>query len=295
MEVVDTFAAVRAHVRGVVGFVPTLGYVHEGHLSLMGAARATCDTLVASIWVNPLQFDDPADLDAYPRAPGRDVDLCRDAGVDIVFLPTRDVMHPPGFATTVSVAGVGEGMEGAHRPGHFDGVATVVAKLFGGVRPDRAHFGRKDAQQLAVIRAMVRDLSIPVEVVAGSTVREADGLALSSRNVRLAPDDRARATAIPQALFGAADLAEAGAVDTGTLVEAVTDQLVAAGLDPAYVAVADAHTMEPLDRVDREAVLAVACRVGPIRLIDNVLLSAGPVGVTVDRGTRLEGPSLLYG
>ena len=232
-----------------VGLVPTMGALHEGHAALFRAARADCDVVVASLFVNPAQFADPADLAAYPRDPDRDRAFAAEHGVDLLFAPAADDLYPDGFATWVEPAGAAEGLEGAHRPGHFRAVATICLKLFNIVRPDAAFFGRKDAQQLAVIKQLVRDLDLELEIRSVDTVRDDDGLALSSRNARLSPDERARALAIPRAL-ATRDLDRAREI------------LAAAGIEPEYVAVAD------LDG----PTLAVAARVGSTRLIDNVRL-----------------------
>ena len=237
---------------GVVGLVPTMGALHGGHTALFRAARPECDVLVASVFVNPAQFSDGGDLAAYPRELERDAQLAGDEGVDVIFAPAIDEMYPPGFATWVVPEGAAEGLESAHRPGHFRGVATVCLKLFNIVRPQIAWFGRKDAQQVAVLKQLVRDLNVPVEIRAVDTVRDADGLALSSRNARLSADERERAGAIPRAL-ATRDEAQARAV------------LAAAGVEPDYVAVAD------LDG----PTLAIAARVGTTRLIDNVPLGEG--------------------
>jgi pantoate--beta-alanine ligase len=234
---------------GVVGLVPTMGALHEGHTALFRAARADCDVLVASLFVNNAQFNDGADLAAYPRDFERDMVLAEAEGVDVVFAPSTEEMYPPEFATWVVPGGAGEGLEETYRPGHFRGVATVCVKLFNIVRPQVAWFGRKDAQQVAVLKQVVRDLNLPVEIRVVDTVRDADGLALSSRNTRLSPDERSRALAIPRAL---------ATRDAG----AARDVLTEAGLEPDYVEVAD------LDG----PTLAVAARVGPTRLIDNVRL-----------------------
>ena len=249
MKIVRTIGEVRGAVRGAgsVGLVPTMGAFHEGHLSLFAAARAECDTVVVSLFVNPTQFDAAADLERYPRDEERDAALAEGAGVDVLFAPEPEEMYPPGFETWVEVERLGSQLEGEHRPGHFRGVATIVLKLLHIVRPDRVYFGQKDAQQVAVVRRMVRDLSIDVTVRALPTVRDRDGLALSSRNVRLAPADRKRALALPRAL---------ATRDARRARELLDD------LDVDYVAVAD---FEP-------RVLAAAVRVGDVRLIDNVLL-----------------------
>lgn len=234
---------------GSVGLVPTMGALHAGHDALFAAARPDCDVLVASLFVNPAQFSDNGDLAAYPRDFEADAARAEAAGVDVLFAPAADEMYPPGFATWVDPGGVAEELEGEYRPGHFRGVATVCLKLFNIVRPNVAWFGRKDAQQIAVLKQMVRDFDLPVEIRVVETVRDADGLALSSRNTRLSAPDRERALAIPRALA-------TGNVDDARAV------LAAAGIEPDYVAVAD------LDG----PTLAVAARVGGTRLIDNVLL-----------------------
>ncbi len=236
-----------------VGLVPTMGALHAGHLALIRAAREECDLVVATSFVNPAQFGEQADLDAYPRDPDADERAAAEGGVDVLFVPAVGEVYPPGFATWVEPGGAAAGLEGEHRPGHFRGVATVCLKLFNLVRPQRAYFGRKDAQQVAVIKQLVRDLDLELEIRVVPTVRDADGLAISSRNVRLSGDDRRRALAIPRALAtGDPDLARA--------------ELAGAGLDPEYLAVAD------LDG----PTLAVAVLVGSTRLIDNVQLEGDP-------------------
>lgn len=276
---------------GVVGLVPTMGFFHEGHLSLMAAARADSDTVVVSLFVNPLQFHEAADLDRYPTDHDRDAALAEAAGVDILVIPSGDEMYPIEPLTRVRVGLLSEGMEGDHRPGHFDGVATVVAKLFVGLRPDRAFFGRKDAQQLAVIRRMTLDLGLGVHLVGCPLIREEDGLALSSRNVFLG-EHRAAAVGLSSGLFAAADAAEAGETGGAELTAAVRQ--AAQDVEFEYVTLADAGTMQPIEQLDRSAVLALAARVGPVRLIDNIQLSVGPAGVAADRGVRLDRPSVLY-
>jgi pantoate--beta-alanine ligase len=237
---------------GVVGLVPTLGALHEGHGALFSAARAECDVLVASIFVNPAQFDDDRDLDAYPRDFERDLELAEAGGVDVVFAPNDAELYPAGFATWVVPEGAALGLEESHRPGHFRGVATICLKLFNIVRPQLAWFGRKDAQQVAVLKQLVRDLNVPVEIRVVDTVRDPDGLALSSRNERLSAAERARALASPRALATRDP-------DRARIV------LADAGLEPDYVTLAD------LDG----PTLAIAARVGSARLIDNVLIEEG--------------------
>lgn len=292
MKIVGTFAETRELAAGTVGLVPTMGFLHEGHLSLIDAARSECDTVVMSLFVNPLQFDESRDLSRYPRDLDRDEALAEDRGVDVLFAPDLEEMYPTEPLTRVSVAQVTDEMEGAYRPGHFEGVATVVAKLFAGTQAHRAYFGRKDAQQFAVVTRMAADLSIPIEIVSVPIVREDDGLALSSRNVFLSREDRRRALSISTGLMRAADAAEGGlrsARELEGLVEIHFDEV---GID--YVTLADAATALPLEVLDREAFLAVAVRVGVIRLIDNVRFGVTGAAVTADRGVLLEGPSMLY-
>ncbi len=294
MNVLTTFDDVRLHARGSVGLVPTMGYLHEGHLSLVDRSVTDCDTTVVSIFVNPLQFGDNTDLERYPRDLERDVSLAGRAGADLVFAPSIDYMYPTGAATTITVDGVSDHMEGPHRPGHFAGVATVVGKLLAGVQPDRAYFGAKDAQQVAVVTTMVRDLSFPVDIRMLPIVREADGLALSSRNVHLDAAHRASALTLSRGLMHAADLFEAGCRSSDELVDAAFAPMLAdPGVAVDYVALADAATASPMSDVAGAQFLAVAATVGSVRLIDNVSIDADR-GIA-DRGTRLTGPSLVYG
>jgi len=274
MRIVRDVASVRAAVAGArrVGLVPTMGAFHEGHLSLIRAARAACDLVVVWLFVNPTQFNDASDLVNYPRDEQRDAALAAGAGADILFAPGVEEVYPPGFATTVTVAGLGDVLEGAHRPGHFAGVATVVAKMLAMVGPDVAFFGAKDAQQVAVVRRMVADLDIPTRVEVLPIVREPDGLAMSSRNVRLGPDDRRRATALFRGLIAAERAASAGERDTRTLARTVEGVLAEDGLVPEYVALVDPDSFQPLSVVDRPTLVALAARVGPVRLIDNMLI-----------------------
>jgi pantoate--beta-alanine ligase len=280
MEVIQTLAATfdasetARGKDGTVGFVPTMGAFHEGHLSLIRRARAERDFVVVSIFVNPLQFGDPADLAAYPRDDERDLERARELSVDVVFAPPVEEMYPAGEPeATVDPGPVGERLEGASRAGHFRGVATVLAKLFHAVGPSAAYFGEKDAQQLAVVRRMVVDLSFPIEVVACPTVREPDGLAMSSRNARLSPEHREAAGCLFLALTEAAELARSGERDAAHLVAAMAREIGAtpqARLD--YAAVVDDDTFEELRTVDPPARAVVAARFGDVRLIDNLLL-----------------------
>lgn len=291
MEVTRTFAETRDLYRGRVGLLPTLGYFHEGHLRLMDLLRESCDLLVVSLFVNPTQFNVSSDFDAYPRDEQRDARLAESHGVDVLFAPEIDEVYPGDSVTTVEVVGVTDEMEGRHRPGHFVGVATVVAKLFAGLQPQVAMFGRKDAQQLAVLRAMVADLRFPIEIMEAPIVREPDGLALSSRNVRLAGLDRERALAISRGLFQAAEQVDAGE-RRGERLEATVMRSVRA-LDVDYVKLASQITMKPIEVLDQDAVLAVAATVGPVRLIDNVAFDLEGERPVPDRGVILDEPSSL--
>lgn len=281
MQVVRTIAEVRAIRRalpGTWGFVPTMGYLHEGHLSLVRRARAENDHVAVSIFVNPTQFGPHEDYNRYPRDLERDLRLLEPLGVDLVFVPSVEEMYPPGFQTWVIVEEVSQPLEGASRPGHFRGVATVVTKLFHIVQPDRAYFGQKDAQQVVVIRRMVQDLNIPVEIVVCPTVREPDGLAMSSRNTYLNPEERRAATVLFRALQAAKARYEQGERDAERLREAMREVIQAeplARLD--YVSVADPETLRELSQVEDRALLSLAVYIGKTRLIDNLLLPEGGI------------------
>jgi pantoate--beta-alanine ligase len=261
-----------------IGLVPTMGYFHDGHLSLMRQAREDCDLVVVSLFVNPTQFGPGEDLDSYPRDEDRDAELAALEGVDLLWTPDTGEMYPEGFATSVEVAnsltGVLEG-DPAHRgPSHFRGVTTVVAKLFNSVQPDVAYFGRKDAQQAVVIERMTRDLDFPVEIAVLPTVREDDGLALSSRNAYLTAEQRERASAISRALRAAERAAGAGETSAGALVEAARDELRRAGIEPEYVEARAAEDLSPIAELNgRPVLVAVAARVGKARLIDNIVIT----------------------
>ena len=281
MKVVRTIPEVRAAVcdarrdGATVGLVPTMGAFHEGHLSLMRRAREQNGLVVVSLFVNPTQFGANEDLGAYPRDEARDAALAEAESVDILFAPATSEIYPDGFATNIHVAGITDVLDGADRgPHHFDGVATVVAKLFGIVRPDAAYFGQKDAQQILVVRRVVRDLDLDVRIEACPIVREADGLAMSSRNVYLDPDARAQATALNRALDAAASVHSSGERDGDSILSAAHRVLADAGIALDYLELRDAETLQTVTRVDRDALLAVAARVGAARLIDNHLLSA---------------------
>lgn len=285
MRIVRTIQELRAEVaerRGAgaarIGLVPTMGALHEGHLSLLRAARAENDVVVLSIFVNPKQFTEGADLAAYPRTEASDTDTAEAAGADIVFAPAASEMYPAGYATTVSVGGpLTESLEGAGRgTAHFDGVATVVAKLLIAVGADAAYFGQKDAQQLLVVRRMAADLGIPTRIVSCPTQRDDDGLALSSRNTLLSDEERSRAVAIPRALQAVRSAVLEGARDVAELRTIALSMLHASNLEPEYLAFADPDTLEEVAVIDRPVLVAIAARVGAVRLIDNLLLGSEP-------------------
>ncbi|MCB0076113.1 MAG: pantoate--beta-alanine ligase [Anaerolineales bacterium] len=268
---IDPFRRARQALSGTVGFVPTMGYLHEGHLALVARARDENDHVIVSIFVNPTQFDRADDLDRYPRDLQRDLQLLDDAGMTMVLAPSGETIYPQGYATTVTVAGLTERLEGAKRPGHFDGVATVVAKLLNIVQPDRAYFGQKDAQQLVVVRRMVADLNLPVQIIGVPTVREADGLALSSRNVFLQGDARADALALSQALGAAQAAWQQGERDAATLRRIATDRYADfPGVEVEYLSLADPDTLKELHGPIKRGLMSTAAWVGGVRLIDNV-------------------------
>lgn len=278
MNVVETIAGVRELVRAErrrgksIGLVPTMGYLHEGHLSLIRRARTECDFVVVSVFVNPLQFGPQEDYNTYPRDLNRDARLAAEAGAAVIFHPAPAEMYPEGFQTHVEVEKLSQGLCGAFRPGHFRGVATVVTKLFNIVTPDRAYFGEKDAQQLALIQRMVRDLNLDVEIVPLPIVRESDGLALSSRNTYLSPAERRAATVLYRALLRGRDLIAAGERDGRRVGEAVRGTLQAEPLVSRidYVAVVDPETLAEKAALSGRVMLAVAAYIGKVRLIDNI-------------------------
>jgi pantoate--beta-alanine ligase len=277
MRTIRTVAELRATRRdgATVALVPTMGYLHEGHLALIRAARRQADQVVVSLFVNPAQFNDPADLDNYPRDEQRDAGLASDAGADLLFAPAPDEVYPPGFATQVRVGGpLTESLEGAHRGAeHFHGVTTVVTKLLNMVGPDVAYFGQKDAQQALVIRRLATDLDLPTRIEVVPTVREPDGLALSSRNVRLSAPDRERALALSAALRAAEAALAGGSRDATELTAAARAAMEPFDVEPEYLALVDPADLQPVRAVDQDALLAVAARVGPVRLIDNTILA----------------------
>jgi len=272
-----------------VGLVPTMGKFHEGHRALMRAARADTDLVVVSLFVNPTQFGAGEDLAGYPRDPDGDAAVAAAEGVDVLFSPRVEAMYPDTPRTTVHVEGLTAGLCGASRPTHFDGVATVVTKLFSIVGPCRAYFGRKDAQQLAVVRRLTTDLNLPVTVVGVPLVRDADGLARSSRNTYLTDEQRRAGSVLSRALRDAADALHAGERDAATLVAAVAATIDAEpGVRLDYVELVDAATVEPAARVDGEQILAVAAHVGPARLLDNLAITTHDGAVDTDLGVVVE-------
>jgi pantoate--beta-alanine ligase len=280
MKVVRTVSALRAALspartrRLEIGLVPTMGALHDGHLALIERARAQCDVVVVSLFVNPAQFNERADLERYPRRERDDVAAAAAAGADVLFAPSVEEIYPRGFATSVEVLDVTERLEGEARGSeHFRGVATVVTKLLCMALPDVAYFGQKDAQQVFVIRRLVADLNLPVQIDALPTVREPDGLAMSSRNALLAPNERARALALPAALEAARALTAAGERSAQALLDAARAAMRPFGVEPEYVALVDPESFEPIGALTDEALLALAARVGEIRLIDNTTLS----------------------
>jgi pantoate--beta-alanine ligase len=282
MTTVHTIAAVRDALREprrqgrVIGLVPTMGALHDGHLALVRQARAECDEVVVSLFVNPTQFNDASDLDRYPRTEERDAQLASEAGANLLFAPPAHEIYPPGFSTSVQIAGpLTESLEGANRgPAHFHGVTTVVTKLFNIVQPDVAYFGRKDAQQGLVIRKLVRDLDLPVRIVLCPTVREPDGLAMSSRNVHLSDGDRRRALGLRRALDAAEATVAGGARSADAISRAARAALAECSIEPEYLAIVDPQTLASVAAVDRDVLVAVAADVGGTRLIDNTLIAA---------------------
>jgi pantoate--beta-alanine ligase len=276
MEVVESLQDLRLARSGLVepvGLIPTMGFLHEGHLSLVRRARMECNSVVVSIYVNPSQFGPNEDLSTYPRDLQRDLNLLQSEGVDLVWTPGDKVMYPPAYQTWVQVEEVTKPLEGSSRAGHFRGVATVVAKLFNAVQPQKAYFGQKDAQQAVVIRTMVRDLDFPIDIVICPIVREPDGLAMSSRNVYLSPEQRRAATALSRGLISAKKLFESGEHDASHLRSAVLDTIAAEPLvEVQYVSCANPETLQELDGQVEHALISLAATVGKTHLIDNVLV-----------------------
>jgi pantoate--beta-alanine ligase len=318
MRTVRTVAELRsalapARRKGLtIGLVPTMGALHDGHLSLIAHARTHCDVVVVSLFVNPAQFNERADLERYPRDERRDAELSALTGADVLFAPSVEEVYPAGFATSVEVLGVSERLEGESRGSeHFRGVATVVTKLLCMALPDVAYFGQKDAQQVVVIRRLASDLNLPVQIEALPTVREPDGLALSSRNALLSPEERARALALPAALRAATALAAGGERSARALLDAAREAMRPFDVEPEYLALVDPDTLEPAESLDAascpphrpgrkqgEALLALAARIGAVRLIDNTMLSptgASDLGAAQARGAGHEPAQPLEG
>ncbi len=273
VHTLEELRAIRPSLKPRVGFVPTMGYLHEGHLSLVRRARQECESVVVSIFVNPTQFGPGEDLARYPRDLERDLRLLDPLGVDLLWAPTAEVMYPPGFQTWVEVEGLTRPLEGAARPGHFRGVTTVVAKLFNAVQPQVAYFGQKDAQQAVVVRRMTQDLNFPIEIVICPTVREADGLAMSSRNVYLDPPQRQAATVLYRALSAARAAYDGGERQAERLRQVMRQVLASEPLAQVqYVSCADYETLEELEQVRGRALLSLAVFIGKTRLIDNFVL-----------------------
>jgi len=272
VSTLDELRSIRLYFAGTIGLVPTMGFLHEGHLSLIRRAREECDHVVVSIFVNPTQFGANEDLSKYPRDLGRDLRLI-EPYTDLVWTPSAEIMYPTGYQTWVDVEAVTRPLEGAMRPGHFKGVTTIVAKLFNGVQPHKAYFGQKDAQQVAVIRQMVRDLNFPIEVVVCPITREADGLAMSSRNVYLDAQQRKAATVLFHALSAAKEVYEQGERDAEQIRRKIKEVLAGEPLaEVQYVSCADYDTLEELDIVKGKALLSMAVFMGKTRLIDNFVL-----------------------
>lgn len=271
-----------------IGLVPTMGAFHDGHLSLMRHARQDCDEVVVSLFVNPTQFNESSDLGAYPRDERRDAGLAAEAGVDYLFAPPVERIYPTGFSTTVSVGGVTEPLEGEHRGRqHFDGVTTIVTKLFNIVAPDVAYFGQKDAQQAIVIRRLVEDLDMPVRIEVCPTMRDPDGLALSSRNAHLSADERAQAVSLHRALRAARQAVAAGERDPAVVRSQAQSELTSSGVEPEYLELVSTETLAPVRRIDGDVLAVVAAHVGATRLIDNTLiqaLSTTPVAGSANNG-----------
>jgi pantoate--beta-alanine ligase len=275
--------------RLTIGLVPTMGALHEGHLALIRRAHEQCDLVVVSVFVNPAQFNERSDLERYPRRESDDAALAAAAGAELLFAPPVEEVYPAGFATAVEVIGITDRLEGATRGGgHFRGVTTVVTKLLCMAMPDIAYFGQKDAQQTVVVRRLVQDLNLPVRIEVCPTVREADGLAMSSRNALLDPDQRSRARSLFDALEAARGLAARGERSSEALVDAALQRLRSFGVDPDYVALVDPETLEPLEQLAGRALLAIAARIGDVRLIDNTILEPTPASTSSQQALQRE-------
>lgn len=269
----DELRAARAELSGPVGVVPTMGYLHAGHATLIDRACAECESVIVTLFVNPTQFGPHEDFERYPRDFDRDREICHDHGADLLYAPSVEQVYQPGFVTRIEVGDLADRWEGASRPGHFTGVATVVTKLLNSTSADRAYFGEKDFQQLQVIRRLVLDLDIPTEIVGCPTIRELDGLAMSSRNAYLTADERPRAATIHQGLSDAQSALASGTTSATDLCGVISSEIERGGLIVDYVAIVDPMSLRPIQKVDKEARALVAARLGRIRLIDNVRLN----------------------
>jgi pantoate--beta-alanine ligase len=297
MRTIDNVSELREALAGprragrTIGLVPTMGAFHDGHLSLMRRARQDCDEVVVTLFVNPAQFNDPRDLDSYPRDAQRDLAFAAGEGVDYLFTPSGEEVYPVGFSTTVSVAGVSESLEGARRGrGHFDGVTTVVTKLFNMVQPHIAYFGQKDAQQAVVIKRLVRDLNMPVRIEVCPIVREPDGLAMSSRNAHLSVEQRERATSLHRALRAIDAAVADGEHDPAAAIAVGRAELRSSGVEPEYLELVDPETLAPVQHIEGDALALLAARIGNTRLIDNYTIH--PLS-TVSAGQRTAGPAVV--
>jgi len=269
----DEVRQARGNLKGPIGLVPTMGYLHEGHLSLVRQARKECESVVVTIFVNPTQFGAHEDLDKYPRDLERDLRLLESEDADLVWTPTNEIMYPAGYQTWVMVEDVSKPLEGAMRPGHFRGVATIVAKFFNAVQPDRAYFGQKDAQQTVVVRRMAGDLNSPVKIIVCPTIREADGLAMSSRNVYLSQEERQSAEVLSQALYQAKEAFKAGERDANRLRQVVLDKLATEPVVKVqYISCAQPDTLQELEGQVERALISLAVTIGKTRLIDNIMI-----------------------
>lgn len=272
IKTISEMRQLQKSLQGSVGFIPTMGYLHEGHVSLVDLARRENDHVIVSIFVNPKQFNEKKDYQTYPQDIPRDIQLLQNAGVDYVFLPGVEELYPEGYETYVSVGGISTKLEGKSRPGHFDGVTTVVAKLFNIIQPTRSYFGQKDAQQVAVVKKMVVDLNLPIEIIVGKTIREKDGLAMSSRNVFLSDSERKQAPILYQSLCMAQELFMTGETSSKTIINKMQNLINTTSGKIDYISIADPQTLDEIDTIKQEALVSLAVRFEKARLIDNIFL-----------------------
>lgn len=272
IKTIDELRKLRKSLQGTIGFIPTMGYLHAGHVSLVDLARRDNDYVIVSIFVNPKQFNEKKDYQTYPQDIPRDIKLLKNAGVDYIFLPGVEELYPQGYETYVSVGGISTKLEGKSRPGHFDGVTTVVAKLFNIIQPTRSYFGQKDAQQVAVVKKMVADLNMPIEINVGKTIRENDGLAMSSRNVFLSDKERKQAPVLYQSLCVAQELFIDGERNSKTIINKMRELIDTTSGKIDYISIADPQTLDEIDTIKREALVSIAVGFEKARLIDNIYL-----------------------